>query len=189
MKPEPTNWSNLRQLRHLLAWALRFVNNVLADLEKQQSGPLTPEEVEEAEHDLIRDVQKKEFSEEYTAIRNNKPLPIKNRLSKLMPKVGDDGLLRCDGRLCYAEFLPYDIRFPIIHPRGSWITKLIVKHYHELGKHISGTNHTLANLSTKFWIIAAQEEIREWENECNECKCRRAKVASQVMVPLSKTRL
>ena len=59
-----------------------------------------------------------------------------------MPKLDDDGLLRCDGRLCYAEFLPYDNRFPVVLPRGSWLMKLIVKHYHELGKHITRTNHT-----------------------------------------------
>jgi hypothetical protein len=187
-KLNPTNWSNWKQLSHVLAWVLRFVNNVRTDCEKRQVGSLTPEEVEEAERDLIRDAQRKMFRDEYAAIRDNKPLATKNRLSKLMPRIDDDGLLRCDGRLCYAEFLPYDVRFPIILPRGSWITKLIVKHYHEQGKHITGTNHTLANLSTKFWIIAAREEIREWENECNGCKRRRAKAASQVMAPLSKTR-
>ena len=50
------------------------------------------------------------------------------------------------------------------------MTKLIVKNYHELGKDIAGTNQMLANLCTKFWIIAAREVIRVWENECNECK-------------------
>ena len=149
---------------------------------------LMPEEVEEAQRCLIRDVQRKEFREEYSGIRE-KTLPRKSRLLKLMPKVDDDGILRCDGRLGYAELLPYDVRFPIILPSGCWMTKLIVKHYHEIGRHITGTNHTLGNLSTKFWIVADREEIREWENECNECKKRRAKAARQVMAPLPRTRL
>ena len=76
------------------------------DSEKQQTGPPTPEEVEEAERDILRDAQRKEFSEECTVIRSDKPLPTKNRLSKLMPKLDDDELLRCNGRLCYAEFQP-----------------------------------------------------------------------------------
>lgn len=164
------------------------MNNVRTDRKSRQIGQLTPEQVAEAKKDLVRHTQRKEFSEEFRAIRDNKPLPKRSRLFNLMPKTDDDGLLRCDGRLCYAEFLPYDIRFPIILPRGSWITKLIVKHYHELGKHVIGTNHTLANLSTKFWIIAAREEIRAWEADCNECKRRRAKAACQVMAPLPKTR-
>ena len=167
---------------------LRFVNNVRIDRKERQMGLLLPEEVDEPERDLIRHAQSKEFSDEYATIRDKKPLATKSQLSKLMPRIDDDGVLRCDGRLCYAEFLPYDTRFPIILPRGSWIINLIVKYYHELGKHITGTNHTLANLSTKFWIISAREEIREWENERNDCKRRRGKAANQVMVPLPKTR-
>ena len=68
------------------------------------------------------------------------------------------------------------------------MTKVVVKYYHELGRHITGTNHTLGNLSTEYWIVAAREEIHEWENECNERKRRRAKAARQVMAPLPKKR-
>ena len=108
---------------------------------------------------------------------------------KLAPRLDEESLIRCDGRLRFAEFLPFDMRFPIILPRGSWTTKLIVKHYHEAGHHVTGTNHILANLSTKYWIPAAREEIRQWENECNECKRRNAKAAQQIMAPLPLVRL
>ena len=73
---------------------LRFVNKIRSVSEKRQTGPLTPEEVEEAERDNTGDTQRKEFREEYTVIRMNKPLPMKNRLSKLMPKLDDDLLLK-----------------------------------------------------------------------------------------------
>ena len=69
------------------------------------------------------------------------------------------------------------------------MTKLIVKHYHEKGKHASGTNQTFAALSIRFWIISGREEIREWEKECNECRRRKAKAAKQVMAPLPQIRL
>ena len=62
-----------------------------------------------------------------------------------------------------------------ILPSGSRTTKLIV----------TGTNHTLANLSTRHWIPATREEIRQWENECNEC-C--SKAAQQIMAPLPRVR-
>lgn len=42
-------------------------------------------------------------------------------------------------RLCNAEFLPYEVRFPIILPPGNCVTKLIEKHYHEMGHHVLGT--------------------------------------------------
>ena len=84
---------------------------------------------------------------------------------------------------------PYDdTRFPIILPRGHWVTKLIMKNYHERGNHAAGVNFILCKLSERFWIIAAREEIREWDHECNECKRRRSKSACQIMSPLPKMR-
>jgi len=68
-----------------------------------------------------------------------------------------DGWLKC------AEFLPYDTRYPIILSRKGWITRLIMKHYHELGNHSSGINHTLSSLPSKYWILTAREIIIEWE--------------------------
>ena len=97
--------------------------------------------------------------------------------------------MRCDGRLRFAECLPYDVRFPIILPRGHWVSKLIVKHYHERANHSAGTNFVLAQISQRYWIVAAREEIREWENECNKCKKFRNKSGAQVMGPLPQVRL
>ena len=63
-----------------------------------------------------------------------------------------------------------------------------MKHFHEEENHASGTNQTLAVLSTRFWIISGREEIREWE-ECNDCRKRKAKAAKQIMAPLPQIRL
>ena len=126
---------------------------------------------------------------EFSAIQRNRALPKNSRLLKLTPKLDHDGLLRCDGRLQYAENLPYDVRFPIILPRGNRATKLIVKHFHEAGHHVTGINHTLANLSSKYWIVAAREEIRDWEKACNEYRRRKLKAADQIMAPLPDVRV
>ena len=184
----PTRWSSWQRLIHTLAWVLRFIHNCRTKPEDREHRDLKPEEVKEAQLCIIRDAQRSSFKE-YDMIREGKTLSTKSQLLKLMPKMDEDGVLRCDGRLCYAEFLPYELRFPVILPRGSWVTKLIVKHYHEVGQHILGTNHTLANLSNDYWIEAGREEIRSWEKECNECKRRKAKAANQVMAPLPLNRL
>ena len=75
-------------------------------------------------------------------------------------------MIRLNTRLQYAEFLPYDVRHPIVLPQKQWVTKLIVKYFHEKGNHNAGTNQTLSLLSTKYWIIAAREKIKEWESMC-----------------------
>ena len=85
--------------------------------------------------------------------------------------------------------MAYDVRHPIILPLKGWVTKLIVKDFHEHGKHAAGTNRTLAALSAQYWIIAGREVIRELEKKCAERRQRKAKTCQQVMSPLSISRL
>ena len=188
-KLTPVNWSSWTRLTRVSCWVIRFITNCRARREDRIVGPLTPEEIQNIEVQIIRDAQRTDFAEEFSAIQRNRALPKRSRLLKLTPKVAHDGLLRCDGRLQYVENLPYDVRFPIILPRGNWVTKLIVKDYHEAGHHVTGTNHTLANLLSKYWIVAAREEIRDWEKSCNECRRRKLKAAEQIMAPLPDVRL
>ena len=143
----------------------------------------------DAEEQIIRVAQRESFSEEYLALQKVRKLSTSSKLFGLCPKLDEDGVIRLNSRLQYAEFLPYDVRHPIVLPRKHWVTKLIVKYYHEKGNHNSGTNQTLSLLSTKYWIIAAREEIIEWERECAICKRRKAKHAEQIMAPLPINRL
>ena len=49
---------------------------------------------------------------------------------KSFPRL-DEGLIRCDSRLKYAEFLSQDAQFPIILPRKSqsqsWLLSIIMR--------------------------------------------------------------
>lgn len=58
-------------------------------------------------------------------------MPKSSKLLSLNPRIEEGRLVRCDGRLKYAEFLSFDVRFPIILTRKNLIAKLIVKRYHE----------------------------------------------------------
>ena len=180
----PNRFSSWRRLTRVVAWVLRFINNCKQE-NKLKQAELSIEEISDAENYIIKEMQRKEFKEEYSSLVKKKELPTHSKLLGLCPKLDSEGVIRSDGRLTYAEFLPYDVRYPIILPRKSWITKLIVKHHHELGNHIAGTNQTLSSLSTRFWIIAAREAILEWEKECSLCQKRKAKVAQQIMAPLT----
>ena len=86
-------------------------------------------------------MQKEVFKEEYLALVRKKELPSNSKLLGLCPKLDSDGIIRSDGRLTYAEFLSYDVRYPIILPHKHCVKKPIVKHYHKLGYHQTGTNH------------------------------------------------
>jgi len=146
------------------AWVMRFVNNChVGESRRLFDWQLQFEDINDAETQIMRKMQKEMFSEEYKALVKEDRLPNHSKLLNLCLCLDDDGIMRSDGRLKYAEFLLYDTRYPIILPRKSWVTSLIVKHHHEAGNHSTGTNHTLSSLSSKYWILAAREAIIEWE--------------------------
>lgn len=186
---EPRNYSSLLRLKRVLAWINRFVDNSRKQKENRTSGELLSDELKRAEVQIIHHTQVTEFTDEWKALSRGKPLPSSSKLLGLQSKLDDDGLMRPDGRLKHAEFLPCDVRYPIILPRRNWVTKLIVKEYHERGNHATGTNQTLAALSTRYWLLAGREEIREWEKECAVCRRRKSKPCSQIMAPLPRSRL
>lgn len=184
-----SRFSSWLRLVRLYAWVIRFVDNMRRDKDERTIGELQPTEIADAEEEIIRQAQFEAFPEEYKALKKKKPISQKSPLVKLSPRLDDNGIIRLEGRLMYAEYLPHDMKFPIILPRGHHVTKLIVKYYHEMANHSAGTNFILSQMSQKFWIIAAREEIRSWEQECNECKKRKKRLGSQVMAPLPQVRL
>ncbi len=186
---DPKRFSSWVRLVRVHARVRRAMYNMRNRDNRNTSMELSPEEIKDAKKVIVRLTQREAFRDEYTALSSGKPIPKKSQLIKLNPCLDEDGVIRCDGRLKFADFLSYDTRFPIILRRGHWVTKLIVKHYHERENHAAGVNFTLCQLNERFWIIAAREEIREWDQECYECKRRRNKPACQIMAPLPKTKL
>ena len=135
----------------------------------------------------LLDLLKKKNEEEIRALKSGRELPGKSKLLPLKTILDKEGILRCDGRLRYADCLPWESRHPIILPRNHRITKLIIKDSHEKNEH-GGTNQVLVQLSSRYWIVSAREAIREWENECTMCSRRKATPAKQVMAPLPELR-
>ena len=117
------------------AWVMRFVDNCRLPKELRDSGELSVDEIYDSEVKIVRVMQKEEFTTEYRSLTKKKTLSTSSRILSLYPRLDDDGLIRSNGRLEHAEYLNYDAKYPIILPRGHWITQLIVKHYHEMGNH------------------------------------------------------
>ena len=181
---DPCQYSSWLRLRRVLAWVNRFIDSCHRTQRERNVGELRKDELKAAEIQLIKQEQSKEFKDEWIAVSRGKSLSSSSKLIGLQPKLIEDGLVRSVGRLKPAEFLSFDVRYPVILPRRRWVTKLILKEFHEMGKHASGTNHTLAALSTRHWIISGREAIRKWEKECMECRRRKAKACQQIMAPL-----
>ena len=180
---DPSRYSSWTRLLRVRTWVYRFVNNCGKPPEERSFGELSSQEISNTETDIIKEAQQEAFQEEYKALVNFKSIPQNSKVLCLNPILDEDGLLRSDGRLRYADCLTFDARYPIILPRKSGETRLIVKSYHERGNHAVGTNHTSSLLSARFWVMQGREEIRDWERECCECRKRKTKAAKQIMAP------
>lgn len=120
---EPTRFSDWLRLTRVQAWIYRFLNNCRLPRKKRTTGELTSEEITDAEVHIIKKAQRESFKDEYEALSEGKVVPRQSKLLALKPKLDEDGLLRSDGRLVNADYLPYDARFPIILPRKNWKRK------------------------------------------------------------------
>ena len=185
----PHRFSSWFRLTRVHAWINRFISNCKSVKQSRKYGELQPEEISDAETMIITACQQEAFRAEYTALTNKRQIHPTSKLLPLSPIIDEDGVLRSDTRIKYAEYLTYDARFPIVLPRKHHVTKLIVRKHHEVNNHAAGTNHLLSIISNKYWILNAREEIREMEKECGKCARRKAKNAGQKMAPLPDIRL
>ena len=63
------------------------------------------------------------FPQEHEALSKQKEIPKSSKILCLNPVLDEDRLIRCNGRLKNAEFLPYDVKFPIVLARNSDVTR------------------------------------------------------------------
>ena len=180
---DPKKYSKWLKMTRVLAWIQRFVSNCKLSGNHRELGELRVDEITEAEIKIIKTMQHYESAEEY------KCLTLSGKVLPLNPRIDENDLIRPGGRLENADDLSFDIKDPIILPRGICVTKLIVNYYHEKDHHVASQNQTLAKISQRFWILRGKEEVRECENNCYSCKRRKAKIAKQIMAPFPALRL
>ena len=128
---DPSRFSSWLRLTRLVAWVCRFLSNCRTVKEGGIHGELTAEEIKDAETHIIRELQQDAFASEYHQLLKGKQAKSDSKLVALQPRIDEDGLLWCNGRLRFTNFLPYYVRHPILLLKKNWVTKLIVKFCHE----------------------------------------------------------
>ena len=109
-------------------------------------------------------------------------------LQKLNPFLEKDGVLRVGGRIRRAD-LNNETKFPIILPRDSHITKLLVQHFHEACLN-QGRTTTLNEIrSHGYWIIGGTSSVSRHILSCVRCRKLRSSPQSQKMSDLPEDRL
>ena len=101
----------------MTAWLQRFLSNCrLPKHLQRKDGRLLSDEITAAETFWIKHTQAQTLPDGEN----------ERSLTRLNPKRDDNGLLRMDGRLRFADNLPYDTRHPILLPKNHPVTRLVI---------------------------------------------------------------
>lgn len=137
------------------------------------------EERKEAEIAIIKLVQKDAFAEDIQRIKLQKEgtLNKHNSLRKLNAFLDKNGVLRVGGRLSKSS-LHHDVKHPVILPKKSHVSALLVKHHHERVHH-QGRGITMNELRANgVWILRSGNMVSSHIYKC--VKCRRYRRATEV---------
>ena len=116
-----SSWSKLLTVT---AWVMRWIKIVQKQVSKTniyegsptQLHVLSVEEIIAAEVVVLKDYQKMEFEEEFMVVDGDRNKKLKESINCLNPYVGEDGLIRVDGRLKQSN-----LDEKITHP--VWVTQ------------------------------------------------------------------
>lgn len=146
------------------------------------------EERLEAERFIIKSLQRKAFSEEIQALSDQLTVKGTSPLYKLDPYFDQNGIIRVGGRLSKGD-ISEDIKHPILLPKGSHVTTLLIKHFHAKVKH-QGRGITLNEIrSSGYWVIGGNRAVRDLIQKCVICRKLRRPVEEQRMADLPAERV
>ncbi|GFS66878.1 integrase catalytic domain-containing protein [Trichonephila clavipes] len=158
--------SSFLKLQRILAWCVRFKENARNPLQLT-TGSLTVAELSTALICLVRNVQSVSFAKEIWCLERRQPLPVSRNLLTLSPFLDERKILCVGGRLRHSN-LPAQQKHPILIPNNHSICDLIIKLYHVLYLH-TGTEATLANIRTRFWIVNGRSKVKGIIKQCIQC--------------------
>ena len=137
----------------------------------------------------LQDIQEKAFCGSRKSDKEKKALLKKiSSLRMLDPVLDSDGVMRVGGRIRKAN-LPHTLKNPVILPKSSDISSLIISHVHERTHH-SGRGITLNELcSSGYWIVSGNAMVRQFISKCVTCRHLRGSQGEQKMADLPKSRI
>ena len=179
-----STWKRVLRFAEL---CLKF-KNIACTREPNLKPTIKVENSEQAKRVILRTLQRKVFGDELSILQNRDELPSGNRLLALNPFVDEYGLLRVGGRIKRSSFL-YGVKHPLIIPKDSHITQLLVAHYHSISQH-QGRSLTMNELrSSGLWIIGCSQVVSSYIHKCVTCRRLRSKAQIQMMSDLPVERL
>ncbi|XP_063994400.1 uncharacterized protein LOC135171756 [Diachasmimorpha longicaudata] len=165
------------------------MNRAIQRLRRQptpDSSILTTIELNEARTFWVKVTQHQYFESVFQNLNRDIQLPRQHPLAKLTPRIDDQGILRLGGRLKNSLLDP-DETHPIILPRQSRLTTLIINEAHQKTLH-GGVQLTMAHIRQRYWIVGGRKSVHASILRCAICTRFRATRAQQLMGQLPTSR-
>lgn len=181
MLVDPKRFSNWNRMVRTMAYVKRFVVNLRNKIRKQPivQGHIGRDELIWSREFIFKQAQFECFPEEMVTLARNEVVPEPKRrdirksspLYSLSPILDENGLMRLRGRLDAAN-IPYEMKRPIILPRQSRITRLLVLDIHKTYHH-RNVGTVINELRQQFYIPRIRQVVNSVRtNDCQHCKVR-----------------
>ncbi|KAL6479864.1 hypothetical protein MHYP_G00108970 [Metynnis hypsauchen] len=180
--------SFLERFKRFSNWhtALNVVVRIQQLAKGVKAEPINVENRRKASLVLIKLAQRDAFKEEMQILSHDK-LPQNHQLSQLDP-VLKDGVLRVGGRLKKAS-LPLELKHPVILPRDTVVTRLILDYCHQKTQH-QGRGQTLNELRANgYWVVGGSKVVANRIKQCVTCRRARRPTETQKMADLPADRV
>ena len=169
--------------------AVRAISSLQGHLSRVQcmkAGKTKVEAFKHAKSTILQWAQQDELVEYKQAKQGT--LAKSSALAKLDPFVDSTGLLRVGGRL-QAGSLSLGETHPIILPKNSHVTQLVIAECHENVKH-QGKGITMNEIrSAGYWIIGGNSVVASYIHNCIPCRRQRRPTENQKMAALPPERI
>ena len=130
-----------------------------------------------------------QFEDRQKARKRNNTVKLTSNLHKLDPFLDKDGLLRVGGRL-KSSTSPFEIKHPLIVPKNSHVTVLLIRQFHHGKQHHQGYGMTHnAIRQAGYYIINGRSVVSHIIAKCVICRKLRGRVQDQKMSDLPPERL
>ena len=192
VKIEPNFRESTPDLSRFSRWtvAVRTVARIrrwLKIVRERKCGPLTADELREAEEIWTRRVQGDSYRDELLCLQQGHPIKNKSQLSGMTVGLLD-GIICLDSRVKRSPALSPTARNPPVLARDHKYTELLIEHLHQKMGH-RAHDAVLVSLRQKCWVPQAARKIRSVVARCQTCRVRKGKPQTTRMAPLPLARV
>lgn len=159
-------FSTLPRMQRSFGYVLRFVYSALLK-QPRVSSSLSLSELNRAVLFAVRLTQKAHFHDLLRQLATPNKIITPSTTAQLAPFLDKQGLIRVGGRL-KNSLLGEEAKYPLLLPKSSHFTSLLINHYHLTYLH-AGPALVIAMIRQKYWILSGRDAIRRSIFACVTC--------------------